>query len=134
MLRVVVADANVLLSAAVGKAAGKAFVAPIEIYTTTHTLNEVLRYVPHFAARYGHTVEEVRRELTELPMQVKDRRFYQDQMSHAKKLMEKVDPDDVDLLALALQLEAPIWSNDDHFKDLPLKRYTTAQLLKALGL
>lgn len=134
MLRVIVADANVLLSAASGKAAGKAFLAPIEIYTTAHTAGEVFKYIPLFAARYGHTVEEVRREFAELPLEIKERPFYQDRIARAKELMEAMDPDDVDLVALALKLDASIWSNDDHFKDLPLKRYTTAQLLKALGI
>ena len=134
VLRVIVADANVLLSAASGKAAGKAFLAPIEIYTTAHTAQEVFKYIPLFAARYGFTVEEVQREFLELPLEVKDRPFYLDRVPRAKQLMEDVDPDDVDLVALALKLDASIWSNDDHFKDLPLKRYTTAQLLKALGI
>lgn len=133
MLRVIVADANVLLSAAAGKAAGKAFLAPIEIYTTAFTAAEVYKYIPVFAARYGHTVEEVRREFEELPLEIKDRPFYQAELSQAKELMDDIDPDDVDLVALALKLDASIWSNDDHFKDLPLKRYTTAQLLKTLG-
>lgn len=71
MLRAIVADANVLLSAAAGKAAGKAFLAPIEVYATAHTADEVLRYIPIFAARYGHTVEQVQREFAELPMEIK---------------------------------------------------------------
>ncbi len=133
MLRVIVADANVLLSAAAGKAAGKAFLTSIEIYTAAFTAAEVLKYIPVFAARYGRTVEEVQREFAELPLVIKDKPFYKDQLTRAKEMMHDVDPDDVDLLALALKLDAPIWSNDDHFKNLPLKRYTTAQLLKALG-
>jgi hypothetical protein len=48
--------------------------------------------------------------------------------------MEAKDPEDVDLLALALFLGAPVWSNDDDFKDLPVKRYTTAEFLKLLGI
>ncbi len=133
MLRIVVADANVLLSAAVGKAAGKAFLTHLEIYTTEFTSREVLKYIPLIAKQYGHTVEYVQRDFAELPLEIMDQEFYQDQMPRAKELMAHVDKDDVDLLALALKLDAPIWTNDNHFLNLPLKRYTTAQLLKALG-
>lgn len=44
--------------------------------------------------------------------------------------MPRRDEDDVHLLALAITLKIPIWSNDRHFADLPIRRYTTAQLLR----
>ena len=40
------------------------------------------------------------------------------------------DPDDVALLALALHLGLPIWSNNRDFEDARVRWYTTAQLLK----
>jgi predicted nucleic acid-binding protein len=40
----------------------------------------------------------------------------------------------VDLLALALHLKLPIWSNDNDFEDAGVEWYTTAQLLKTLGI
>lgn len=134
MLRVVVADANVLLAAAVGKAAQMAFLAPIEVCTTQHTMDEVLRYIPHFAKRYSFTVEEVQRELADLPILILERTFYRQFLEAAKAMMAHIDPDDVDLLALALKLGAPVWSNDAHFGKLPIKTYTTATLLKLLGI
>ncbi len=37
------------------------------------------------------------------------------EMKEAKSLMEKIDPDDSEFLALALKLNVPIWSHDKHF-------------------
>ncbi len=41
---------------------------------------------------------------------------------------------DVPLLALALKLQAPSWSNDRDFEDFPIELYPTARLLKVMGL
>ena len=42
------------------------------------------------------------------------------------------DPDDVDLLALALHLKAAVWSNDRDFRDAGIELWTTAELLAEL--
>ena len=43
------------------------------------------------------------------------------------------DPDEVDLLALALHLGVPVWSKDNGFEDAGVEWYETAGLLKKLG-
>lgn len=58
----------------------------------------------------------------------------QSHLEEAKSLLEKRDPKDVPLLALALKLQIPIWSNDRDFEDLPIELYPTARLLKVMGL
>ena len=42
--------------------------------------------------------------------------------------------DDVHILALAIQLKVPVWSNDSDFEGVGVEWYTTAQLLKKLGI
>jgi predicted nucleic acid-binding protein len=42
------------------------------------------------------------------------------------------DEDDTELLALAMKLKIPIWSNDRDFKLTGVELYTTAKLLKIL--
>ena len=37
------------------------------------------------------------------------------------------DPEDADVLALALHLRVPVWSNDRDFERTGVERYTTAQ-------
>ena len=42
------------------------------------------------------------------------------------------DPDDVELLAMALHLQVPIWSNDRDFEGLNVDSFTTEGLLRHL--
>ena len=50
----------------------------------------------------------------------------------AEKRIGERDPDDIDLLALAIQLKIPVWSNDNDFEGTGVEWYTTAELLKRL--
>ncbi|WP_279221023.1 PIN domain-containing protein [Desulfofundulus salinus] len=44
--------------------------------------------------------------------------------------MGKRDPEDVELVALALALKCPVWSNDNDLVELKqIKTYTTAEML-----
>jgi predicted nucleic acid-binding protein len=60
--------------------------------------------------------------------------FYQGQRAEVKRRIAHRDPDDVDVLALALKLDCPLWSNDADFEETGVELYTTAQLLRKLGL
>lgn len=56
--------------------------------------------------------------------------LYQDQLSCAYTLMEKIDPKDTPFLALALHLECPIWSDDAHLKQQSrVPCYSTGEFL-----
>ncbi len=51
----------------------------------------------------------------------------------AEEIMRDIDLDDTPFLALALSLDCPIWSNDDHFKrQRVVKALTTRELLGLL--
>jgi predicted nucleic acid-binding protein len=130
----VAADSNVLLSAIAGKAALRVFAAPdFMIVTTDENVSEVLEYVPEFAARYGLPEETLVDTLALLPIEVYSKRDYSTHLFAARSLMADRDPDDIPLAALALKLGVPVWSNDRHFQDFPNGVFTTARLLKVLG-
>jgi predicted nucleic acid-binding protein len=130
----VAADSNVLLSAIAGKAALRVFAAPdFMIVTTDENVSEVLEYLPEFAARYGLPEETLVDTLALLPIEVYSKRDYSTHLFAARALMADRDPDDIPLAALALKLGVPVWSNDRHFQDFPNGVFTTAQLLKVLG-
>lgn len=61
------------------------------------------------------------------------KRQYAAAMPRALRLMAGRDRDDAHLLALALTLSIPIWSNDADLAGLPVATYPTAVLLKILG-
>jgi len=54
-------------------------------------------------------------------------------VSEAAKRLGRRDPDDVELLALALHADLAIWSNDWDFEHTDVQWFTTAELLKKLG-
>jgi predicted nucleic acid-binding protein len=133
-IRSAAADSNVLLSAVAGKAARRVFQsAELIVVTTEHNLAEVREYIPEFAARYDLPVELLLETLALLPITVYMEHEYGATLPAARDLVAKRDEDDVDLAALALTLRIPIWSNDRDYDGFPTGVFTTAALLKILG-
>lgn len=133
-IRSVAADSNVLLSAITGKAARRVLEnSELIVVTTEFNIGEVTEYIPEFAARYGIAEESLLETLTLLPVEVFSESDYADQLPAARRLLEKRDPDDIALAALALKLAIPIWSNDRDYEHFPNGCFTTAALLKVLA-
>ena len=129
---VILADANVLLSAVAGRAAARVLSSTLESHTTEHTWDEVRECLPVFQERYHITIEEMDEAIQKAPIHIHPREDYADKLAEAIALVGERDPEDVDVAALALKLNAPLWSHDNIFKDFLLGRCTTAQLLKLL--
>jgi len=129
-----VVDANPIISALLGGAALRAFwnAAVKEWATTQFTINEVLSYLPRLASKICVPEEMLRLELELLPLRIYKKASYRDFISEAKRRIAERDVNDVDLLALALKLGYPIWTNDQDFKQTGTTLYTTAKLLKSL--
>jgi predicted nucleic acid-binding protein len=119
-----------------GRAARRVFEkAPdLVVVTTELVIAEVHEYVPEFAARYGFDVDFLHDEVDVLPLERYSESDYLTHVREAIKYLGRRDPDDVHLAALALKLNVPVWSNDRDLTELPLRVYTTAQLLKLLGI
>jgi predicted nucleic acid-binding protein len=53
------------------------------------------------------------------------------EMSEANSVMGKIDPDDAEFVALAIKIDAPIWSHDKHFlKQKRVNVVTSQDILK----
>jgi predicted nucleic acid-binding protein len=130
-----VADANVLLSAVVGGRASAVLQHPsVEaVLTTAVTLGEVQEYLSHLTRKKRLPADTVLLAAASLPVTVVERTVHASQISEAAKRSGRRDPDDVELLALALHAGAPVWSNDNDFEDAGVEWYTTAELLRRLG-
>jgi len=113
-----VVDANPIISALLGGAALRAFLndAVKEWATTQFTVNEVLSYLPRLASKIHVPEEMLRLELELLPLTVYKKEFYRDFISEARRTIAEREVNDVDLLALALKLDYPIWTNNQGFE------------------
>jgi predicted nucleic acid-binding protein len=131
-----VADANVLLSAVTGGLAGLILGRPdlAEVVTTASVMDEVQEYAGSLARKVGLPLQTVLLAIATLPALVIEREEYADSLPEARRRIARRDPDDVDVLALALHLGAGVWSNDSDFDVAGVEWHTTAQLLKRLGL
>ncbi len=132
-LKKLAADANVILSAVAGKAALCVFLEEdVEISTTQFNIDEVREYLGVIAEQYGLSEEILESQLKLLPLKIYRRHFYEGFIGKAAKKLSSRDEDDIELLALAMKLKIPIWSNDNDFKHAGVEAYTTAKLLKIL--
>ena len=131
-----VADANVLLSAVLGGRASIALTHPgvREVLTAAVALAELQEYVGVLARKKKRLpLDVLLLALAALPVTVVDRPAYASRIAEASKRIGVRDPDYVDVLALALHFRAAVWSNDDDFRDTGVEWFTTATLLKRLG-
>ena len=131
-----VADANVLLSAVLGARARLVLSHPEveQVFTSEVTFAEVQEYASAMALNRRLSVDAVLLAVAALPLILVERHVYAHALSRARKLIGKRDPDDVEILALALHAEAPLWSNDNDFEGTGVEWYTTAELLRHLGI
>jgi predicted nucleic acid-binding protein len=105
-----------------------------EVFTTEHTLAEVEEYAVVLPRRKACRRTWCSFALAALPTTVLGRNIYAKNIPEARKRISLRDPEDVDLLALALHLRIPIWSNDKDFQGLGVDLFTAEQLLRSLGL
>ena len=130
----VVADANVLLSAVVGKAALRVLSDfHVVVHVARFNADEVAEYLPLMASKYKLQVELVEMQWKLLPLRIHPLPDYQAHMSQAIEDLTNRDPEDAHALALARSLELPIWSNDRDFQSVKVDCYSTARLLRALS-
>ena len=132
----IAADANVLLSAVLGGRARLILASSQidEILTTEGNLAEVRGYAVVLAKKRNLSADILLLAVASLPVTIVENETYEGSISEAKRRIGRRDRDDVDILALAIQLRIPLWSNDNDFEDAGVRWYTTKDLLRDLGL
>lgn len=129
-------DANVVLSALIGGKASKVFAEAkgVGFITTANVVAEILEYVPVLARKKGLNREVMEAAFNLLGLEAVQEETYSQQIPAALDLIGKRDPDDVELVALALALGCPVWSNDNDLVELKeIEVYPTAVMLKKLA-
>ena len=129
----VVADANVLLSAIVGKSALRVFTEfAIQVHASQFNADEVTEYLPEIAQKYRLPVELVSLQWKLLPLRLHREEDYKAYLPDALAELKNRDPEDAHVLALAKTLGLSIWSNDRDLANVSVECLTTAKLLRAL--
>jgi len=129
------ADAKVLLAAVLGGPTKLALTHPLvqEVLTTEPTFAEVEQYALVLSREKRLPFDTLLLAVAALPVTLVSRAQYGRQISEAHRRIGRRDPDDIDLLALALHWRVPIWSNDRDFENLNIDLFTTEALLRHLG-
>jgi predicted nucleic acid-binding protein len=130
------ADANVLLSAVLGGRARLVLECPQvdEIVTVEQIMTEVEEYSGLLAKKKRLSLDLVPLAVSALPVTVVGRASYASAIPEARKRIGERDADDIELLALALALNVPVWSNDKDFEGTGVSWLTTERVLRQLGL
>lgn len=129
----VVGDANVLLSAAIGKAALRVFTEHrVRVHAARFDADEVAEYLPKLAEKYGLPAGVVELQWRLLPLCTHERVDYTECLAGARRDLATRDPDDAHPLALAGALGLPLWSNDKDLLGHDVACYATARLLAVL--
>jgi len=127
-----VVDANVILSALIGGKAIRVFIEAKELkfVTTDRVVGEVREYIPVLAKRKNLSRNVMEAVFSLLELEVVEKEAYLQHVPKALELIGRRDPDDADLVALALALNCPVWTNDNDLVELKeIKTLTTAEIL-----
>lgn len=127
----VVVDANPILSALLGGKAKRLFFESgiTEFAVADAVIEEVRRYIPKMAEKLGVSQEFLFYALDLLPLTICPPKRYRRSLKKATIQIAHRDPDDVEILALALELNRPLWTNDKDFEETSVQVLTTAELL-----
>ena len=133
---VLAVDANVLLSSLLRGASLRVLTCPrLMFFTTLRTTWEVARSLPQIARRSALRgawlgEAELEADLHRLPIIPLPDSFYGSCVARARELIERRDPSDIDILALTLKLDVPLWTNDRDLTDLAaIRTLTTAEMI-----
>jgi predicted nucleic acid-binding protein len=112
----IIVDANPLMAALLGGRAAQIFaLAEVDLVTTETTIWEVRRYLPQLALKLNCDEPDLLAALGILPIRVIPGYRYRHALPTALTAIGQRDPKDAELLAVALALKLPIWSNDRDF-------------------
>ena len=121
-------DANILISAVISGRARQIMLRlrkKTAFVTTAKKMDEVRKGLAHIAKKRDLDLELLLAALDALPIEIIRKAAYASKLDAAYKVIGKRDPSDVDLLALAMARNIPLWSEDRDFEDCPIELYTT---------
>lgn len=135
----IVVDTNILISALLRDGLTRKIIllSPFDMYTLAFAQEEILKHKAELLHKsnltdeqFAYLIQLIFARMSLVPLQ--DIEPFQDR---AMCIMKDIDIVDSPFLALAMLLDAPIWSNDNHFKRQDAARVlTTKEILRLLGI
>ena len=105
-----------------------------KVVTVEQVIADVEKYTGRLARKKWLAEDLVFLPTSALPVTVIEGAAYAAAIPEAKKRIGQRDPADIEHLALALNLDVPVWSNDKDFEDTGSQWLTTEELLRHLAL
>ena len=131
-------DANILIRAALGpRARGiiERHAHRAELFVPALCVAEAREHLPAIVRKRNLDVKLVMAALDAVLdlLHVADAPMYASQMQEAFERLAKRDPQDADVLALALALQCPIWTEDQDFFGTGVATWTSSQVERYLA-
>ncbi|HTX75513.1 MAG TPA: PIN domain-containing protein [Terracidiphilus sp.] len=133
-LKRLVLDANILVRAIFGVRVGillEKYAGEVEFYTPDHCVSEARENIPGIARIRGIAPTEAESLLDRLVqnfLQVTDRSLYDAFEQQARERISDRDVDDWPVVATALLLRAPIWTEDKDYLGCGVATWTTGKV------
>jgi predicted nucleic acid-binding protein len=136
--RPLVLDANILIRAALGPSARgiiERHAHHAELFVPTLCVAEAREHLPAIVRKRNLNVELVMAALDAVLdlLHVAEAPMYASEMQEAFERLAKRDPQDADVLALALVLQCPIWTEDQDFFGTGVATWTSSQIERYLS-
>lgn len=134
-MRKLVLDTNILISALIKDSTTRKMIFhfPGELYFISFSKEEIQKYEVLLLRKTKKDKEEFERILGSIinKLIILNEKDVALMMEEAKKIMDKIDPDDTPFIAAALLANADIWSDDKHFeKQNKIKVWKTSEVYK----
>lgn len=131
--RVLVLDANILIRAVLGNKVRELLIAhsdSVEFFTPDICVEDAQKYLPIILGKRDIPVEPALEVLASLKplLQIVDKGIYQEYATEAQQRIKKRDIHDWPVVATALILNSPVWTEDQDFFGSGLSVWTTDRI------
>ena len=128
--RALVLDANIMLRGVLGtrvRGLIETYADEVSLFTPQSCVDEVREYIPSLCAKRGWQTAAAEETLGALltGIEIIENAFLAELEAEAKRRIAARDPDDWPVLALAMAINAPVWTEDPDFFGAGVATWTT---------
>lgn len=114
----IVVDANIIISALIGGSSREIlFDHRFKFLTTDFTIGEVEKYIPEISKKSNTEERYIQETLELIPLDIKEENRYGNSLDKADEMIGDIDEKDIRILALAIETDNYLWSEDKDFEE-----------------